>query len=192
MNNLRYSYALVSLAKTVDTADVAATGVEYFFDDMENDDPERYNCPSEYSAWARSHNENLRATLPGLKTIFLEALRRETPGVQIETNSFGDALAPEPVLQLLKPVTASWFAYPQSRDLTTVDLELPAKVKMPADGERIILFDGDGYVVPASINDSMIEVWFRRTFYGNHGDREVYSLYLTKRAYGWQAYGLER
>lgn len=85
--------------------------------------------------------------------------------------------------------------YLSPKDDTAVQFEAPLEVRARQPGERVVLFDADAYIVPADIDDSVVEVWFRRLFHapqfsGQWG--EPYPLYLVERDYGWQGYGLER
>lgn len=189
-SSLQYSSTLVSLGRAVDTANVATQSAEWFLSDLALDEPDTYNHPCGMPAWARTHNKNLAAALPELKGVFVDVLRRETTGVHVGLDEWGDPLAPASIQQLFQPVLDSVFFYGGHDDTLFVDTHLPHDVAKPTNGERIILFDGEGDVVPTTISASVLEVWFRRILRG--ADGQAYPLYLTKRTYGWQAYGTER
>lgn len=185
---LKYSDTLVSIVRAYDAASVATEGAEWFFSDFQADFPEVYDQPSEFAAWTRGQIANAGAMLPALRATIHALVQQETPSLVIAIDDAGDVKVPTEIVELLRPACDEAFFYPAASSLIAETLVLPPDAPS---GARVILFDGDGFVVPANIHPSVIEVWFTRIFRAMTRDKR-FPMYLVPRSYGWQAYCLER
>lgn len=184
-----YSHGLVALARSLDAAEVATRAALWHFDDIDADEPEKATHSHELT---RAHINNFAETLPALRALFLSLVRQESPGWKIEPNGLGDACPPAEVTALFRPVIDTQLRLRQIDGQPPSQLlALPEEVRSSCGDRRAIFFDGDLFIIPHEFDDSFVEVWFRRAL-SYWPDGGAYPLYLTKRAYGWQAYGIER
>lgn len=188
-----YSDYLVSLARSLDCMEVCVRAAAWHFS-YEQEDQERFHGGGGYAAWVCGNMENLAATLPGLRAAFLLGVQAENPDFHVVANALGDVDAPVQITSLFEPILDEKIhvAVEGEREEPPGSLlTLPDNILVQLAGRRIVFFDGFAHIIPEEFSDSFVEVWFRRQ-YGLERDGGAYLVYLTKRAYGWQAYGLER
>lgn len=185
-----YSDHLVALVRSLDSAEVSVRAANCHFSNVEMDHPKQFHDAGGYHAWAWGNSLNLEATLPGLRSFFLSKVREESRGVLINPNGLGDAYPPDEIKELFGPVTETDIYFSTGGLSPAKKLELPNEIRAECGNSRVVEFDGQVFIIPESFTDSFVEVWFRRA-YSDWTDGGAYPMYLTKRAYGWQAYGIE-
>lgn len=162
----------------------------HYLGNLEQDDPDAYYSGGAYPEWLDGNMQNLRATLPALRAAALSAIQEAHPGYLISANALGDFEAPAEIAAIMAPIMESPLygndlgCHPPKRLM-----EIPNRLLQKHDG-RFVVFHGDAFLIPASLSDDFVEVWFRRSL-GFWIDGGAYPAYLTKRPYGWQAYGAE-
>lgn len=186
---LGYTDAVVELVRTLDHADVMVRALYWHFGELREDAPEFFEGVGSVGRWSKGNFENFVATVPGLRSAFVSILKVQSPGIEVTTDRIGDATTAG-IAEFISHWMATRTIGPgdQPPEATVV---LPDKVSVAAEGRRVILFDGEAIFVPEGVSDSFVEVWFRRGF-GGWRDGGPYPLYLVKRGYGWQGYGVER
>lgn len=188
---MNYSEKLVALARSLDCAEVCVRAANWHFSQIEEDDPEQFNDAGEYHAWTWGNILNLKRSLPGLRATFLSMVKEESEGWDILPNKLGDAASPKEVDALMRGVIERpIFGLLPNNESPAKLLELPALAKSKVGDSRTVVWDDEIYMIPSTMTDSFVEIWFRRAFGWDDGG--AYPVYLVKRQYGWQAYGIER
>lgn len=189
--HMEYSPSLVALARSLDCAEVCVRAANWHFSQIEEDAPEQFNDAGEYHAWTWGNILNLKRSLPGLRAAFLSMVKEESKGWDILPGKLGDALPPKEVEAMMREVIERpLFRLLPSNESPAKLLELPDIAKSKTGEDRVVVWDDEIYAVPDTMTDSFVEVWFRRAF--GWSDGGAYPVYLVKRKYGWQAYGIER
>lgn len=186
-----------------------------------DDEVQNQIVPLDFVLWAQERVGAMKHSLPGLRACVVATLRKETEGIAIEAHALGDACAPPLVKRMfesvwngtdyddgfaerarIERVYRHHFSEPTSEveahrhDLSEsqnseVLNKLPNWMNRYREDRKAIFFDGELFVVPHTMSDSFVEVWFRRAF-ADMGDQGAYPLYLVVRPYGWQCFGIER
>lgn len=199
-SNIRYSDRLVALARTLDATTVTVMSTEHYFCNMEMDEPDVYLGPGEFPAWVHGNAKHLRTTLPGLRKVFLERLTAESEafGMRLDSGPTGDVLAPASIKAAFGSLHDSALPLVGSRDpydgmfqVHEPPRVLSATLHAQLGERKGVAFDDELFVIPPEVDDSVVEVWFRRVF-GGWEDGGPYPCFLVTRPYGWQAYGVER
>lgn len=211
--SIQYSDFLVSLVRSLDRADVAVRAASWFLQDVDlevSDEDAHAIVPQDFVSWTRERVNALHHSLPGLRACVLSTVRKESEGIAIEADALGDACAPPSVKRMFEPVwRGTDYGDGWGRRRRQMDAHRPQKIesvesekcglenRLPnwmegyrAD-RRAIFFDGELFVIPHTMSDSFVEVWFRRALV-DMGDHGPYALYLIRRPYGWECFGHEQ
>lgn len=184
-----YSDGLVNFARALDSAEMAVRTCAWHFGDLESYTPETLADSDGVPSWARRSLETFSAQLPALRLTFRSMVEAESEGIPIEANALGDAQPPTFVQAAFAPVLAGYINHRPA--IISPLMTLPDLLRGQMSDRRVVYWDGETYIIPASFSDSFVEVWFRRAV-GYWEDGGAYPLRLEKREYGWQAFGIER
>lgn len=195
--SLRYSDGLVALVRTLDAAQVTVMAANHHFYNMEMDEPDAYR--GKLPSWVHGNAKHLESALPGLRATCAERLVAETKafGVSVQLDETGDALVPTSIKEAFGPIhdSAIWLHGERGSVLGTMQVDEPpcvlsATVQRELGERKGVAFDDELFVIPQGLDDSVVEVWFRRV-YGMWRDGGPYPCFLASRSFGWQAYGAE-
>lgn len=184
-----YSDALVGFVRALDSAEMAVRTCNWHFGDMEVYTPELLADPIDVPSWAKQSLERFADQLPVLRAIFKSMVAAESEGLFLEANGLGDVHPPTFVEEAFAPVLDGYIKH-QPATLSTL-ATLPDSLKEQTKDCRVVYWDNEVYLIPESFPNSFVEVWFRRAI-GYWEDGGAYPLRLETRAYGWQAFGIER
>jgi len=190
MSEQVYSDKLVSVFRTLDCIRLCAHANTQAFglDDIEDEDINSAD-PGGWLGWMKDNIDNLGGYLPDLQHLANTMLQAEST-FTVDCDSRGGIIVPNEVSALLQPLIDKSIYVKRKPGYSNVVEDVPADVNEICGNQRVVLWDDDVYLIPDSIPDSFVEVWFPRMFSWPEGD--VYPLYLSKRDYGWQAFGRER
>lgn len=187
---LTYTDELVNFIRALDCLELCVGGAHQAsgLDGLTPEELE-HEDPGGWRRWLAANLENLGENLPNLRKMASSMIENESP-FSFDVNATGDALPPECIRSQLQPCIDECLVADNSEPPHVI-VNLPVELKKKAANSRVIIFDGEAFIIPEDIHDSVVEVWFRRMFIGPVVN-EVYRMYLVKRDYGWQAYGCER
>lgn len=183
-----YSNTLIDLARAYDRASLATRLMLWNLSSLQLDhEPPIFSVGDDsLSAWTLERVKLLEQQLPDMAAALNVLITQESkPWFDVLPDGKGGIELPQLVWDLLEQHTQPSFYYHEAQQGLEMALSF-------VDECFIILFEGDGYMLPKSLPKSLIEVWWRRFFYGERAG-EFYQLALVENPqYGWDCYGHER
>lgn len=184
----RYSQDLVELVRMYDRAELAVRTSSCLYASLREDDEYYVDGDDSFPDWANVRLNLLAIQLPSMKNVINKLITSESkPWFDCEINENGNLLLPPLISELFTDLPR--FHYnPQTLDGT-------AKAKLYVADNYVLLFEGEGYVVPRAVPEDIIEIWWRRQFYDTFeqfSNQSHYTMALAHNAaYGWDCYGHE-
>ena len=189
-----YSYSTVALARAYDRAVLSARATAWLLESLEMDiDPPHFTPGDDSLAdWVAYRNSLLREQLSDLgRAVHTFIAKESKPWFCVDVDETGCLHTPDAVNAILQPYTETTaFHYIEEIDGRT-------KAKDFVQDHYVILFEGDGYIVPKTIPKSFVEIWWRRQWFGfpslSNRFSHYYEMALVENPdYGWNCYGHER
>ncbi|MFB9127788.1 hypothetical protein E2553_40255 [Paraburkholderia dipogonis] len=183
-----YSEHLVALARAYDRAALAVRASNWHLASLRDDSEFFFAGDDSLSDWTRVRIELLEDQLPAMASVLnLMIVAESKPWFDIPASSAAEVSMPAEIEKLLEDLVKERFHYQE-------DLKDDAVASM-ADSmtdNHLILFEGEGYLIPRSIPTSFIEIWWRRYWYRSYPDGYYEMAMVENPAYGWDCYGHER
>lgn len=183
-----YSDHLVALARAYDRATLAVSASNWHLASLRDDSEFFVEGDDSLSDWTRVRVELLEDQLPAMALALNAMIVAETkPWFEIPTGDGAEVSMPAEIEKLLEDLVKERFHYQE--DLKD---EAVASVADSMTDSHLILFEGEGYLIPRSIPKSFVEIWWRRYWYRSYPDGYYEMAMVENPAYGWDCYGHER
>lgn len=183
-----YSDHLVALSKAYDRATLAVCASNWHFASLRDDSEFFVEGDDSLSDWTRVRVELLEEQLPAMAAAVNAMIICESkPWFEIPDAHGAEVSMPAEIETLLESLVKERFHY-QER----LKEEAVAGVADSMAENHLILFEGEGYLIPRSIPKSFIEIWWRRFWYRSYPDGYYEMAMVENPAYGWDCYGHER
>lgn len=183
-----YSDHLIALAKAYDRAVLAVRASNWHLSSLRDDSDFFAEGDDSLSDWTRVRIEILADQLPAMALSINSMIIAETkPWFEISAASGAEISMPEEIRTLLKEIDSKSFHYQERFKDEAVAGVTPSLVE-----NYLILFEGDGYLIPREIPRSFIEIWWRRYWYSSFQGNYYEMAMVQNPAYGWDCYGHER
>jgi len=188
-----YSERVVNLARAYDRAVLSARASAWLLEslEMDNDPPVFETGDDSLADWAAFRNQLFRDQLCGIENVLnLLIVDESKPWFDVTCDESGRLVIPEEVKQLVESLAEATFFYNSQEDSLAKSAEF-------LQDNKVILFEGDGFVIPKTVPNSFVEIWWRRNWLGWPGQEDRKSQYyemalVENPAYGWDCYGHER
>lgn len=180
-----YSDQLVSLARAYDRAALAVNASVWHLAGLRDDAEHYVEGDGSMSDWTRVRIELLEDQLPALASVIDAMIVAESkPWYEVAVRETGGVVMPPEVETLLENNAKPAFYYRGMEDGI-------AKAQTHLADHYVILFEGDGYIVPRHYPKSFVEIWWRR-YWWTMSSPTFYDMALVEKpAYGWDCYGHE-
>ena len=183
-----YSDHLIALARAYDRAVLAVRASNWHLSSLRDDSDFFAEGDDSLSDWTRVRIEILADQLPAMVLSINSMIIAETkPWFEISAASGAEISMPEEIRTLLKDIDSKSFHYQERFKDEAVAGVTPSLVE-----NYLILFEGDGYLIPREIPQSFIEIWWRRYWYSSLQGNYYEMAMVQNPAYGWDCYGHER
>lgn len=189
MNNYpTYSDHLVSLAMAYDRATLAVRASNWHLADLRDDHEFFVEGDDSISDWTRVRIGLLEDQLPAMAAVVNAMIIAESkPRFEIPTVDGAEVSMPGEIEAFLEDLmTKRFHCQGQHKD------EVLAAVSESLAGNYLILFEGEGYLIPRAIPKSFIEIWWRRYWYKSYPNGYYEMAMVENPLYGWDCYGHER
>lgn len=181
-----YSDHLVALGHAYDRAALTVRASNWHLADLRDVHELFVEGDDSLSDWTRARIGLLEDQLPAMAAAVNAIIIAESkPWFDIPTPNGPELEMPAVITELLKRTAESEFSY------CTPD-EATGKVVSALGDNYLILFEGEGYLIPRTIPKSFIEIWWRRYWYAYFPDGYYAMAMVENPADGWDCYGHER
>ncbi|MGY6257307.1 hypothetical protein ACXIVK_28000 [Paraburkholderia caledonica] len=183
-----YSDHLIALARAYDRATLAVRASNWHLASLRDDSEFFVEGDQSLSDWTRVRVDLLEDQLPAMASAVNAMIVAESkPWFEIPVADGAEITMPAEIGKLIKDLAQERFHYQD----WLKDAIVSGMAESMAD-HHLILFEGDGYLVPRSIPKSFIEIWWRRYWYRSHPNGYYEMAMVENPAYGWDCYGHER
>lgn len=183
-----YSDHLVALARAYDRAALAVRASNCHLASLRDDSELLIEGDDSLLDWTRVRVDLLEEQLPAMATAVNAMIIAESkPWFDIPAVAGAEIAMPAEIETLLEDRVKERFHYQE-----TLKDEAVANVADSMAENHLILFEGEGYLIPKSIPKSFIEIWWRRYWYRSYPDGYYDMAMVENPAYGWDRFGHER
>lgn len=182
-----YSEHLVALATAYDRATLAIRASNWHLASLRDDSEFFVDGDDSLSDWTRVRIDLLEDQLPAMAAAVNTMIIAENkPWFDIPAPVGAEVSMPAEIETLLEDLVKERFHYQEG-----LKNEAVASVADSLAENYLILFEGEGYLIPRSIPKSFIEIWWRR-LYNSFRDSYYEMAMVENPAYGWDCFGHER
>lgn len=179
-----YSQSLVELVRLVNSAELAVRTSSWSFSSLRDDDQVYVEGDGSLHDWACIRLRFLRDQIEASKKIINDMIISESLGYfNCITDEHGNLRIPHNIHSLLSPKKGFRFTYTSTDDALT-------KAASTIEENYLVLFEGDAYLLPRTIQKNIIEIWWTKQFFDCESQTN-YTMALVEKHYGWDCYGHE-